>query len=557
MISVSITHYNNAHFIKDTLEFIVRCENVSEIIINDDCSKDFLVLKNIVNEIDSCKIKLYQNKENLGNFINKLKTLEYCSNEWAILLDSDNIILPEYVNALMKEKPWNNDIIYHPQHAITFPGKWSKNLDYNRFSGKILDYNSFNEYIDVPSYMINDVKVLCLLNGGNYFVHKKTFLDVMKVFLDTNKGKLSNVDYLMTNVEWLINNKKIKIVENMKYLHRLHKESCYKKSDEKEGVHNTKKFLIKLKRHINGCNNTLEILDIPSKFRPKYKSKYPCYNIGLNFEEQIYDIIYKKKDTIKTKLVYLPIYWTSIYCERRCKNGRLRISDLLDYIEKLDKNKKYFTIVQDAHGVIVREILNDLDILVFSAGGGGLNVREKLTKKKQNREYFIGNTGDHILPLICLPKLRSHCLDKTLKCSFMGRIETHPCRKSMKDILQSDDFIVSNTNNITEYKNLMAKSKYSLCPRGYGYTSFRLYESIFMDSIPVYIWEDKCVLPFQDKFDWWKFALIVESKDIEKIPYIIDSIDEVKYKNMMDSMNEIKKYLTFEFCAEYIINEIS
>ena len=175
MISVSITHYNNAHFIKDTLEFIVKSEYISEIIINDDCSKDYLVLKDIVEEIDSNKIKLYQNKENLGNFINKLKTLNTVVMS-GLLLDSDNIIIPEYVNALIKEKPWNKDIIYHPQHAITFPGKWSKNLDYNRFSGQIMDHNSFNKYIDIPSRMINDVKVLCLLNGGNYFVHKKTFL---------------------------------------------------------------------------------------------------------------------------------------------------------------------------------------------------------------------------------------------------------------------------------------------------------------------------------------------------------------------------------------------
>ena len=239
------------------------------------------------------------------------------------------------------------------------------------------------------------------------------------------------------------------------------------------------------------------------------------------------------------------------------KDGRLRISDLLDYIEKLDKTKKYFTIVQDAHGIIVRELLNDLDILVFSAGGGGLNIREKLTKKIDKKDIFIGNIGDHILPLICLPKLKPDFLEKTVKCSFMGRIETHPCRKIMKDILKSDEFIISPSKNITEYKNLMSKSKYSLCPRGYGYTSFRLYESIFMDSIPIYIWEDKCLLPFQDKFDWWRFALIVESKDIEKIPFMIESIDDEKYKDMRDYMNEIKKYLTFEFCCEYIINKIN
>ena len=78
-----------------------------------------------------------------------------------------------------------------------------------------------------------------------------------------------------------------------------------------------------------------------------------------------------------------------------------------------------------------------------------------------------------------------------------------------------------------------------------------------MDSIPIYIWEDKCLPPFQDKFDWWRFALIVESKDIEKIPFMIESIDDEKYKDMRDYMNEIKKYLTFEFCCEYIINKIN
>ena len=36
----------------------------------------------------------------------------------------------------------------------------------------------------------------------------------------------------------------------------------------------------------------------------------------------------------------------------------------------------------------------------------------------------------------------------------------------------------------------MRDSLFSLCPRGYGPTSFRLYESIQLGSIPVYIAED-------------------------------------------------------------------
>ena len=42
-------------------------------------------------------------------------------------------------------------------------------------------------------------------------------------------------------------------------------------------------------------------------------------------------------------------------------------------------------------------------------------------------------------------------------------------------------------------------------PRGYGPTSFRLYESIEMQSIPIYI-SDEFILPYSNIIDWENFA---------------------------------------------------
>ena len=40
------------------------------------------------------------------------------------------------------------------------------------------------------------------------------------------------------------------------------------------------------------------------------------------------------------------------------------------------------------------------------------------------------------------------------------------------------------------YKDLISESYFSLCPRGYGPTSFRLYESISLGTVPIYISDD-------------------------------------------------------------------
>ena len=52
------------------------------------------------------------------------------------------------------------------------------------------------------------------------------------------------------------------------------------------------------------------------------------------------------------------------------------------------------------------------------------------------------------------------------------------------------------------------ESYFSICPRGYGPTSFRLYESIQMGTVPIYI-SDKFFLPYIEFLDWSEFAILL------------------------------------------------
>ena len=296
---------------------------------------------------------------------------------------------------------------------------------------------------------------------------------------------------------------------------------------------------------------------VPLKFQPKYISKYPCYSSGKNMEEILFEYFQKIYHQINTNLIYIPIFWTSLYVTR---NYGTNINDVYDFLENLDNTKKYFTIVQYASGIFIKKLIN-IDIIVFSAGGGGINIKNNCEKKVSfsgfNRVIFCGKKGVYDIPLICKPYIEPISIKKNILCSFMGRFDTHPCREQMRKILTNKkDFVLSKSTNYTTYNKILSQSVFSLCPRGFGYTSFRIYESLRCLCIPIYIWEDKKILPFSDMINWEDICIIVHAVDINKIPDIITSMnDDIIYK-MQNKIKEFNKFLTFEFIYNYILKII-
>lgn len=299
------------------------------------------------------------------------------------------------------------------------------------------------------------------------------------------------------------------------------------------------------------------ILDVPKQFQPNYKSSYPIYSGGKNMEEIFFDFFLKNKDMIESQYIYIPIFWTSFYITR---NYGENINDLYQYLDTFDKSKKYFTIVQYASGIFVKNF--DLNLLVFSSGGGGLNIKNNKTVSEINfnnltRSMFFGNKGDHILPLICNPSFPYLDLNKDIFCSFMGRFDTHPCRFKMLNLLKyNKNFQMFKSSNYENYKNILNRSVFSLAPRGFGYTSFRIYEALLAESIPIYIWEDKKVLPFEDKINWNDIAIIIHSNDIQKIPEILGTFNKEKINKFIENIRKVKYMFSFDYSFKYICEKI-
>ena len=118
--------------------------------------------------------------------------------------------------------------------------------------------------------------------------------------------------------------------------------------------------------------------------------------------------------------------------------------------------------------------------------------------------------------------------------SFIGNALNHPIRQnicrlsyshsylkdSSTDKRQQDDGISGdNKERGILYRRVMAQSKFILCPRGVGVSSWRLFETMRAGRVPVII-SDSWIPPNGPK--WESFALFVKESEVGQLPMILE-----------------------------------
>lgn len=278
-------------------------------------------------------------------------------------------------------------------------------------------------------------------------------------------------------------------------------------------------------------------MNVPDNFIVRTNHTYPPYN-NMIFEEYFYN--YMTSNKIETERIYIPILWTNLYLSRG--NGDGYMEDIQLFLNGLDRNKKYFTVLQYDDGIL--QDLKDLDIQVFCAGGGGSkNVPAK-------------NLG-YPIPLLTKPRPNiNKTRERDILASFIGAYPRHFVREKMFNLLRNESgFIIKTSSSYIEFSDLMERSIFSLCPRGYGSTSFRICESLQHGSIPVYIY-DKNWAPWFDEFDFNDIGILCHVDDIVNLPNLLrQKTDDIKnYTNRGESI--YKEYFEYEGCAKKIIQKV-
>lgn len=72
------------------------------------------------------------------------------------------------------------------------------------------------------------------------------------------------------------------------------------------------------------------------------------------------------------------------------------------------------------------------------------------------------------------------------------------------------------------YFELMRASKFVLCPRGHGASSFRLYEALAIGRVPVIVSDDWLPPP---RIAWHACSVRIKERDVKAIPHVLDRLE--------------------------------
>lgn len=138
----------------------------------------------------------------------------------------------------------------------------------------------------------------------------------------------------------------------------------------------------------------------------------------------------------------------------------------------------------------------------------------------------------HYNPIYSIPPKRIFYRDRRFNFSFIGDFGTHPSREKLKilntpltPIVSTGKWFFSHDINkqkelLVVYQDMINNSKISLCPRGTGPSTLRLFESMSVGSIPVI---------FNDIKIPQEFRTLIKSIDIEdflKSPNIFEDLED-------------------------------
>lgn len=260
-------------------------------------------------------------------------------------------------------------------------------------------------------------------------------------------------------------------------------------------------------------------------FKEPIRVIYPPNNFKLF--EQWFDESYKWCNTDRE---LLPVYFNGFYVNNNYGNDLEARKELQSFLYSLDRNKKWFTIIQYDDSIL--DDVSHLDLLRF-----------EMSK----------NIGVPI-PLLCQPHPYKFIGGKKWFGSFVGS-RTHPIRNNLESLKGKEGYYISfEFGDIETYCRVLHESMFSLCPRGYGANSFRIAESIQFGSIPVYI-SNEFILPFNIDFE--EFGVLIKEEDAGIIHEILSNIEPEEVIRKQDRLKEVyEKYYTYEGCFSQIIKHL-
>jgi glycosyltransferase involved in cell wall biosynthesis len=222
-ITLAIPFYNTSHYFREAVEYSLDNEFVKEIVVNDDGSSEdeWNRLNDIINTLNTSKIKLFRNEVNLGGFRNKYTAVKNSTCEWVYLLDSDNHPAETTLDVIKNIKDPDPDICYIPQKLLLYKDDGYRNEVFYNFNYEKIGIDEAQDALLKKTKWFD-----WFLNTGNFVFNRKKYLEKLQSgFEDLNEPVYACS--IAFSYHWMINGGYYKVTPNMKYHHRLRNDSYW------------------------------------------------------------------------------------------------------------------------------------------------------------------------------------------------------------------------------------------------------------------------------------------------------------------------------------------
>jgi hypothetical protein len=174
--------------------------------------------------------------------------------------------------------------------------------------------------------------------------------------------------------------------------------------------------------------------------------------------------------------VPLLVPWTGVWL----RSGRIYPSPLIDALKRtLRPNVPYITVIQNDEGLRGGYVDGLSNVLALSAAGYG-HVPIPLFQQ----------------PEPCIKKRPAASRPWTV--SYFGSMTHAPggFRRLMQLAVKRSGVRSTGFRKVRGWRSEMARSRFSLVPRGFGRTAFHLMETLQMGLVPIYVYSDTPWLPY-------------------------------------------------------------
>ncbi|KAJ1613103.1 exostosin-like protein [Cryptosporidium canis] len=310
----------------------------------------------------------------------------------------------------------------------------------------------------------------------------------------------------------------------------------------------------------------IRIFDLTKRLRPRLSTNYSGYR-GPWIEDGVFCnwiVKYYRGEIEKCNMleqhspVYLPIFWTSIQRNKVDNDVKKEWqAEAQNVINSLKNDTLYFTVLQDAEGFKKSKLRfkSTSNLVVFNAGGATLGFKQVPIPLIKGELQYEGLSAEKDIWLSSTIVKKHFPVRKKLFETFgFHNVTDEMLSKTIPDeILKDRNKFIHYQGD--QFKQVIQRSVFHLCPRGFGRTSFRLYETVQLGTIPIYIWDDVNWIPYGNLME--RIGLIIHVSQMTDLFNILNSMGKNELEFKFEEIKKFKHWFTYLGITQYIFKVIN